>query len=132
MAKTKSKKLSRRQMVMLLGSGVVLAPAAGSAAEPPQDCHPVNPMRGVGTQQQPVLMGDPCCKNGLKVFREGYRNLPRNSPERANFKDFDAALTAAESQFMDYCVMVWGLQKNERDNLVEQMQSRYKLTPYKG
>jgi hypothetical protein len=137
MAQTKSqaKKLSRRQMVMLLGSGVVLAPAAGAAESdvetlPGKECHAVSPMRGTGNQQQPVLMADPCCQDGLKVFKAGFKAV-KDATVRGHFKDFNTALTASEGQLMDYCVMVWGLQQNERDNLVEQMQSKYKLAPIK-
>jgi hypothetical protein len=133
MAQTKtSKKLSRRQMVMLLGSGVVFAPAKGSAAEPPpgKECQTVRPMKGAGSGSDILLMADPCCQDGLKIFKAGYRAM-RDATARGHLKDFNTALTASENQLMDYCVMVWGLKKVERDNLVEQVQSKYKLAQIK-
>ena len=130
--KTKVKKLSRRQMVMLLGSGVVFAQASGSDVEalPPNACHAVQPLTGVGSRQQLVLMADPCCQEGLKIFQAGFK-ATRDSTVKGHLKDFNAALTANQGQLLEYCVMVWGLQQDERNNLVEQVQSRYKLSPMK-
>ena len=93
-------------------------------------CKTVLPMRGVGPQQQPVLMGDPCCREGLQIFKAGFRAM-KDSTVRAHLKDFNNALTASEGQMMDYCVMVWGLRQEERDRMVEEVRVRYQLAQIK-
>ena len=131
MAKTKSqaKKLSRRQMVMLLGSGVVFAPAGESVVEAqgPIPCERIKPLKGTGNKNQPVLVGDPCCKEGVQIFRAGFNAL-KDKKVKDHFKDFNDALTASQNKMMDYCVMVWGLQKDEKDAFVKDVQARYRLS----
>lgn len=134
MAKRKSqaKKLSRRQMVMLLGSGVVFAPASEVVVEAQgaTPCQTVKPLRGTGSKNQPVLMGDPCCKEGLQIFKAGFKAL-KDPTVKGHLKDFHAAITASENQLMDYCVMVWGLEQAEKDSFVREVQAKYRLAQIK-
>ena len=92
-----------------------------------KECKTVLPMRGTGPNKQPVLVADPCCREGLKIFKAGFRAM-KDSTVRGHLKAFDAALTAAEGDLMDYCVMVWGLQQKERDKMVDDVRTRYNLT----
>ena len=89
-------------------------------------CKTVLPMRGLGPKRVPVLMADPCCTEGFKIFKAGFRAM-KDANVRSHLKAFDAALTAAEPQLMDYCVMVWGLQQEERDRMVADAKNKYRL-----
>jgi hypothetical protein len=146
MPKTKSrtKKISRRQMVVLLGSGVVFSAVRkdgrleaknaedtkeAKAAKTLESCHAVVPLVAKVNDTQSILLADPCCQEGLAVFRTGFRNI-KDTGLKGHLKEFDAALAANESQLLEYCIMVWGLGQTERDGLVTQMRERYKLEEY--
>jgi hypothetical protein len=127
-AKGKAKKLSRRQMVMLLGTGTVLAAPGGghsAGAQGRLPCHPVKPIKG-GSPQQTVLLADPCCQEGLKVFREGFKAI-KDTAIKGHLQDFDTALGDNEVHLLEYCVMLWGLKQTERDVLVQDLRIKYQL-----
>ncbi len=133
-AKSKTKKLTRRQMVTLLGSGVVFAGGAGSReveAQAPNACRAVRPMRGTagsGPNQHPILMADPCCKEGVNVFFSGYDTI--KEPVKGHMKEFADALTSSNNELLEYCVMVWGLKLEERADLMKQVTERYQMKEY--
>lgn len=128
--KSKTKKLSRRQMVVLLGTGGVFAGTGigtGDRVEAKAGpCNAVKPSRGTGKGQQLVLMADPCCQEGLKIFRKGFQNI-KEKAIKEHLKEFDTALGANQGQLLEYCVMVWGLTEDERGALMETMRSRYQM-----
>jgi hypothetical protein len=155
MAKTKSKakKLSRRELVSLLGSGVVLAGTAGSgsveaqttgkakakATTPPPPppgpnaCQTVVPFKGrvgSGPAAHTILMADPCCREGVDLFFTGFDKVA--NPAKGHLKEFAAALTTSKDELLEYCVMVWGLKLEERADLMKQMQEKYQLKEYSG
>lgn len=133
MAKTKTtnKKLSRREMVVLLGSGVLVA-SSGEPAEAQQSaCRVVTPSRGSGVKKNLILSGDPCCKDSLAVFLRGMGMTTKvSNSARTNLKPLAEALKDNENDLLEYSVMLWGLKEEDRDALVKVIQERYALTAY--
>jgi hypothetical protein len=152
MAKTKSKakKLSRREMVTLLGSGVVFigtgggdkveaqanaktkAKAATTAKPPtPSSCRAVVPYKGkagAGAAQHTILMADPCCTEGISIFFEGFDKV--QEPVKGHLASFANVLNGSKAELLEYCVMVWGLVPAEQADLVKQMKEKYQMTEY--
>jgi hypothetical protein len=137
MAKTRSKakKLSRRQMVVLLGSGVMFARARsgeGGEVPPPDVCQIAKPRTGTTTikgVEHPVLMASPCCGDGMTMFFDGFNKI-KTGPAHDHLKDFAAALTANKDELLEYCLMVWGINDVDRKALADMMQERFKLKDY--
>jgi hypothetical protein len=134
-AKSTTRKLSRREMVALLGSGVVLATAGGTEVEAQGNpCAAVRPAKGTFTTPsgppRTVLVGDPCCKEGLDAFFDGYKNM--KSGDKVHLKDFAEALDKNRSELLEYCVMIWGLNKEESARVADDMKTRYRTAPYTG
>ena len=155
MAKTKSKakKLSRRELVTMLGSGAVFMGTAGGKAvvaqgdaktkarsttqppppPPPSACKTVVPLvgrLGTGSAAHTVLMADPCCHEGVDIFFTGFDKVGPTA--KGHLKSFAAVLTTSKEELLEYCVMVWGLKMEERTDLMKQMQERYQLKEYSG
>lgn len=155
MAKTKSKakKLSRRELVTILGSGVVFVGRAGGDAvaaqgdaktkakstttppppPPPNACQTVVPFRGrvgSGPAAHTILMADPCCHEGVDLFFTGFDKI--GPPVKGHLKNFADVLNTSKEELLEYCVMVWGLKKEERADLMKQMQEKYQLKEYTG
>lgn len=134
-AKSTTRKLSRRQMVALLGSGVVLVRVGGADVEAQGNpCEPVRPFKGTltstgGGPARSVVAADPCCVEGLEAFFGGYNNM--KSSQKAHLKDFADALTESRGELLEYCVMVWGLTKADSTQVANQMKERYQLKEYK-
>jgi hypothetical protein len=137
-AKSTTRKLSRRQAVTLLGSGVVmLRPGAGEepvTAATADACAAVQPIKGpLGTAtssgvSRAVVLGNPCCQEGMEAFFTGFNHVKGNT--KAHLKDFAAALQDSRGELEEYCVMVWGLKKEDSDHLREEMQARYTMREY--
>lgn len=130
--KTKTKKLTRREMVVLLGSGVLVATTGEPAEAQGPACRVVSPNRGTGSSKNMILSGDPCCKDSLAVFLKGM-GMPSNvsGAAKANLKPLADALKASENDLLEYSVMLWGLKKDERDAFMKDVQERYALREYK-
>ena len=140
--KTKMKKLSRRQMVTLLGSGVVFMGTGGSAGAAaqakrgstkaaPSTCQTVVPFKGkagIGANEHPILMADPCCVEGVSIFFGGFDKA--GPPTKGHLTSFANVLTSSKDELLEYCVMVWGLKGTERTDLVKQMQEKYQMKEY--
>jgi hypothetical protein len=137
MAKTKSKakELSRRQMVILLGSGVMFARARsgeGGEVPPPDACQVAKPLTGktkINSVEHPVLMANPCCADGMTMFFKGFDNT-KTGHAHDHLKDFAAALTANKDELLEYCLMVWGINDVDRTALVKTMQERFEMKEY--
>jgi len=134
-AKSTTRKLSRREMVALLGSGVVLARAGSADVEAQGNpCDPVRPAKGtLSTSSGPtrsVLVGDPCCEEGMSAFFDGYKNM--TTAKQAHLKDFAEALEKNRAELLEYCVMIWGLTKADSARIADDMRSRYRTQPYTG
>jgi hypothetical protein len=123
-------------MVALLGSGVVLATAGGTEVEAqgPNACATVRPVKGTFTTTsgppRTVLVGDPCCKEGMAAFFDGYKNM--KTADKVHLKDFAEALDKNRSELLEYCVMIWGLNKQESERMADDMRARYRTAPYTG
>jgi hypothetical protein len=120
-------------MVALLGSGVVLVRGGGAEVEAQGNaCVTVRPTKGrLNTGSGParsVLVGDPCCKEGLDAFFKGFNNM--KTAERVHLKDFADALDKSRGELLEYCVMIWGLTKEDSARLADQMKERYRTQPY--
>ena len=138
MAKKKStaKKLSRRQMVVLLGSGVMFARTrsgeGGEVPPPPDVCQIARPLTGrtkINSAEHPVLMANPCCVDGMTIFFNGF-NHTKTGHAHDHLKDFAAALTANKDELLEYCLMVWGINDVDRTALVKIMQERFQMKEY--
>jgi len=135
-AKSKAKKLSRRQMVVLLGSGVMLARSRsgeGGQVDPPPDvCQVAKPLTGktkINSVEHPVLMANPCCADGMTMFFDGF-NHTKTGHAHDHLKDFAAALTANKDELLEYCLMVWGINDADRMEIVKTMQERFQMKEY--
>src|SRR5262245_43358901 len=133
-AKSTTRTLSRRQMVALLGSGVVMLRSGSTEAEalPPNACRDVAPQTGTiafDGATSPVLGGDPCCTEGLDAFFNGYNNM--KGPEKAHLRVFAEALQAERGALREYCVMIWGINQAESDRIANDIKERYRMIPYK-
>jgi hypothetical protein len=134
-AKEKPRKLSRRQMVVLLGSGAMFAGAAGAenaeALPPPEAaCRPVKPAQAQMTTPKgvrTVVMADPCCSEGYSVFLNGIAKA--NPKARKDLQAFATALNkmSTEGQMLEYCVMIWGLTAEAKEKIVQRMVEDYSL-----
>jgi hypothetical protein len=153
-AKSKTKKLSRRELVTLLGSGMVfMGTAGGGTAEaqakakgrgkanannpppppPPSVCQNVIPFEGragTGNNAHTILMANPCCKEGVNVFFTGFDKV--GNPTKGHLKDFADLLTGSKNALEEYCVMVWGLKGQEQVDLVKSMTEKFQMTAYKA
>ena len=132
MAKTKTtgtKKLSRREMVTLLGSGVLVATTGERAEAQAGACRAVSPKRGKVGGTSVILFGDPCCRDSIALFLKGMTtNL--GSTAKANLKPLADALRANQKGLLEYSVMVWGLKEGERDALLKVYQERFAIARY--
>jgi len=131
--KTKTKKLTRREMVVLLGSGVLVATTGEPAEAQGPACRTVSPSRGTGSSKNLILSGDPCCKDSLAVFLKGMGMTSTvTGAAKANLKPLADALKASENDLLEYSVMLWGLKKEERDAIMKVYEERYVLKPYRA
>jgi hypothetical protein len=152
-AKSRTKKLSRRELVTMLGSGVVFIGTGGRKTveaqtnakttakvtkQPPpppspNSCQTVVPFKGragTGNDAHTILMANPCCKEGVSVFFSGFDKVGK--PTKEHLTSFASLLNASKDELLEYCVMVWGLKGPEQTDLVKAMQERYKMTEYPG
>jgi hypothetical protein len=136
MAKTKTtgtKKLSRREMVVLLGSGAFVTAKGEPAEAQAGTCRTVSPNRGTGKSKNLILSGDPCCKDSLAVFLKGMgMSVNLSGTAKANLKPLADALKASEHDLLEYSVMLWGLKQDERDAIMKVYEERYSFKPYKA
>jgi hypothetical protein len=119
-------------MVALLGSGVVLLRADGSEVQaqgnPCENVKPATSTVTTGGTARTVLVGDPCCMEGLQAFFGGYDNMA--DPQKAHLRDFADALQSNKTQLLEYCVMVWGLTKADSSKLLNSLKETYRLKDY--
>jgi hypothetical protein len=125
---TKTKKLSRREMVALLGSGMLVATTGEPAEAQGAACRVVSPNKGSGGTKNLILSGDPCCKDSVAVFLKGMAYVGTNA--KANLKPLADALRANENDLQEYSVMLWGLKQDERDAIMKIYEERYTLRAY--
>jgi hypothetical protein len=128
MAKTKTpgaKKLSRREMVVLLGSGAFVAASGESAKAQTGPCRAVAPQKGKAGNGV-ILFGDPCCRDSVALFLNGMTGV--GAPAKANLKPLVDALRANQKNLLEYSVMIWGLKQAERDELMKVYQERYAIS----
>jgi hypothetical protein len=131
MAKTKTtgtKKLSRREMVALLGSGAFVAATGERAEAQAGACRAVAPQKGKVGGNSVILYGDPCCKDSIALFLNGMTGVGNSA--KANLKPLADALRANQKDLLEYSVMIWGLKQEERDALMKVYQERFALTRY--
>jgi hypothetical protein len=132
MAKTKTKKLTRREMVVLLGSGVLVATTGEPAEAQGLACRVVTPNKGSGSAKNMILSGDPCCKDSVAVFLKGMGMTTNfSNAAKANLRPLAEALRDSEKDLLEYSVMLWGLKKEERDAFMKEIQERFALREYK-
>lgn len=137
----KTRTLSRRQMVILLGSGGVLG-ALGEGgrvdleASPPQkECRDVVPFRGSApggrgvTKNQLVLIADPCCVDSIDAVMNGIDAQATRSEAKGHLKALRTELAASREQLLEYSVMIWGLKEDQKNALLETLKTRYKPYP---
>jgi hypothetical protein len=127
--KTRTKKLTRREMVVLLGSGVLVASAGEPAEAQGAACRVVSPNKGSGKGSNMVLSGDPCCRDSVAVFLNGMTTNLGGSV-KANLKPLADALRANQKNLLEYSVMIWGLKEEERDAIMKIYQERFALRKY--
>jgi hypothetical protein len=132
MAKTKktAENMSRRQMVTLLGSGVVFAgtiKAEDIVAEAQSNCGPAALQEGKGTDGRLMLVADLCCVDGAEIVHAGRGGKAASTRAAGDLKNLDEVLGRAkkESLLLEYCVMMWGLTAKQRDEAVTELKSRY-------
>jgi hypothetical protein len=131
MAKTKTtgtKKLSRREMVVLLGSGAFVAAAEERAEGQAGPCVAVSPQKGKAGGNDVILYGDPCCRDSIALFLNGMTGVGNSA--KANLKPLADALRANQKNLLEYSVMIWGLKKEERDALMKVYQERFAISRY--
>jgi hypothetical protein len=133
--KTAAGKLSRRQMVMLLGSGVVFAGtvkgeefAAEAQGNP---CSAVTPATAIVGNRM-LLVANPCCAEGFEMVHASFGGAPAKSATKEHLKTFHEALNAAkqQDQLLEYCVMMWGLTEPQAKDLSNRMKEQYNLKDY--
>ena len=130
--KTKTKKLSRREMVVLLGSGMLVATSGEPARAQGNACRVVSPNKGTGKTKNLILSGDPCCRDSVAVFLKGMDMTSKfSNSTKDNLRPLAEALKANENDLQEYSVMLWGLKKDERDAFMKDVQERYALREYK-
>jgi hypothetical protein len=122
--------MSRREMVMLVGSGVVFAGTVKGediAIEADATCQPVALKTGKGTDGRLLLVADTCCLDGFEIVRAGRGGTKASSRAVTNLKALDDALVHAkkDSLLLEYCVMMWGLTEKQRDDTVADLAKRY-------
>jgi hypothetical protein len=126
--KTKRKRISRRSMMGLLGSGVVIGvmrtpeEVAAAACDKKAD---VSRLKG-GTHGGDALICATCCKITKKVIDEGFDKLTKS--EQAHIRPVKD--TVAQSNLLEYVFMLWGVDDDQVKALTEQVTSQLKLTPY--
>ena len=131
MQKTQKKtgKISRRQLVTLLGSSVAFAGTvrAEDLATVPASCTAVTPQTSKGADGRLLLIADPCCLDGFEVFEAGLGGQGASYRAKGNFRDFRSALKQAKKDdvLLEYCVMIWGLSLEERAKTVADLKDRY-------
>jgi hypothetical protein len=139
MAKTKKtpagRQMSRRQMVMVLGSGVVFAGTVKGedfASEAQGNvCAAVKPLTTrVGNRF--MLVADPCCEEGFEIVHASFGGSAAKKTTKEHLKVFHDALHAAKQDdlLLEYCVMMWGLTKPDAEGLVVKMKEQYNLQDY--
>ena len=91
-------------------------------------CGVVIPYRGIagtGANRHPILMADPCCREGMSIFFNGFNKVAE--PTKGHMQGFANILTSSKAELLEYCVMVWGLKLEERSDIVKQMQQRFRM-----
>jgi hypothetical protein len=134
MAKTKSKstKLSRRQMVVLLGSGGVLGAlgnSEGAEAAPASVCVNVKAFQGKNKQGELVLSGYPCCRESAQLFMDGFSKAAPTV--KGHLQVLKSALEKNRNSLQEYSIMIWGLRQEERDSLMETIANRFSMSEMK-
>ncbi len=91
-------------------------------------CGVVVPYRvtaGAGANRHTVLMADPCCREGMSIFFNGFNKVAE--PTKGHMQGFANVLNSSKAELLEYCVMVWGLKLAERSDLVKQVQERFRM-----
>jgi hypothetical protein len=129
----KNRKISRRNMVALLGSGVVVGVAldgedAAAGLPCDQPCDVFEYTTGTGSKTRTALVSGSCCKHTRTLIMKGPGGL--NQQGTAHLKPLRNTLNRVTLE--EYCYMTWGLDEGQVRQLQEYTQKQFGLNPVKG
>jgi hypothetical protein len=64
----------------------------------------------------------------MSIFFGGFDKAAQ--PTKGHMQAFANALNGSKDELLEYCVMVWGLQREERADLVKQVREKYTMLDY--
>lgn len=134
MARRSGKKMSRRELIVVLGAGALAggmtAPAEAAncvAVTPHVGDNPITP-GGKGK----MLMVDPCCSDSAQLVLRSFDSRPLTAGAKEHLKTLHDQVNSltASGDLLEYSLMIWGLKEDQRADLVSNLREKYRLAPY--